>query len=63
MSSEIGGDGKDSSTNASMMGVPISVSTDSESSSVCSKFIVCRAAILLIFARQKLTFGLSDAPM
>ena len=43
MSSEIGGDGKDSSTNASMMGVPISVTTDSESSSVCSKFIVCHA--------------------
>ena len=40
MSSEIGGDGKDSSTNASMMGVPISVTTDSESSSVCSKFRV-----------------------
>ena len=59
MSSEIGGDGKDSSTNASMMGVPISVATDSESSSVCSKFRVCHATILLIFARQKLIFCLS----
>ena len=50
MSSEIGGDGKDLSPNASMMGVPISVSTDSETSSVCSKFIVCHATDLPIFA-------------
>ena len=59
MSSEIGGDGKDPSTNASMMEVPISVTTDTESSSVCSKFRVCHATILLIFARQKLIFCLS----
>jgi len=62
MSSEIGGDGKDPSTNASVVGVPISVATDSESSSVCSKFIVCHTTILLIFARQKLMFCLS-APL
>ena len=62
MSSEIGGDGKDSSTNASMMGVPISVATDSESSSVCSKIIVCHAMsrdYSTCFARQKLIFCLS----
>ena len=59
MSSEIGGDGKDSSTNASMMGVPISVATDSESSSVCSKFRVCHTTILLNFASQQLIFCLS----